>query len=328
MKFHGNPLFRLSLLAIVVLSIYSTSNGNPPALVNDSASASLLAKGEQRVSIPFEITERGHILLSVRVNGSEPMWFGFDSGTEQTLVSQRQAAALKLKLQGEMQAAGTGEETVDFALAKNVSFTLSGVNFVLREIGVLPLEFSSSDSSHVISGLIGYDFVRRFVVEIDYAAHVMNLYSPRSYRYRGRGESVPIRMMDNNPHVSVKIVLPGLAPVKGMFVIDSGSGTDVEFYSPFVKAHRLLDSAQEMTEASTEGIGGISRIRIGRAINLQIGSLVIQNPVVHFSMAMKGDNASTIGAGVIGGKLLRQFKKVIFDQTRRRLILEPDEQSR
>ena len=324
MSFHRNPLFRLFALATVVLSLHQPSYGNPPTAFCADALAFGSAVEQTALRIPFEITKGGHIMLSVRINGSEPVWFGFDSGAEQTLISQRQAAALKLKLQGDMQATGTGEGTVDFALAKNVSFNLSGVQFVLREVGVLPLEFSSNDSAHPLAGLIGYDLAKRFVIEIDYAAHVINLYNPRGYRYLGRGEAIPIRMMDNNPHVPVKIVLPGLAPVKGMFVIDSGAGTDLEFYSPFVKAHRLLDSTQETTEAATEGIGGISKIRIGRATNLQLGSLVIQNPVVHFSLAAKGDNAGIIGAGVIGGKLLSKFKKVIFDRARRRLILEPN----
>lgn len=323
MSFHRNPLLRLFLLAAAVLFLSVASNGKPPTAFDMNALASGSVVEQRALRIPFEITEGGHIMLSVRVNGAEPVWFGFDSGAEQTLISKKQATALKLKLQGETQAAGTGEETVDFALAKNVSFNLSGVQFVMREVGVLPLEFSSNDSVHPLSGLIGYDLARRFVIEIDYAAQVMNLYSPRSYRYRGRGEIIPIRMMDNNPHVSVKIVLPGLAPVRGMFAIDSGTATDVLFYSPFVKAHRLLDSTQQTTEAAVEGIGGASKIRIGKATNLQLGSLVIQNPVVHFSLAAKGDDAGTIGAGVIGGKLLRQFKKVIFDQSRSRLILEP-----
>jgi hypothetical protein len=155
----------------------------------------------------------------------------------------------------------------------------------------------------------------------------MNLYNPRGYRYRGRGEIIPVRMMDNNPNVAVKVALPGLAPLVGMFVIDSGADTDLSFYSPFVNKHKLLKSTQETKEAFTLGIGGTSKIRIGHATNVQIGRAVINNPVVEFSQAKSGDDTSTIGAGVIGGKLLRQFKTVIFDQYRHRLILEPNAQA-
>jgi hypothetical protein len=319
MKLRLGFLFRLLTLAAGLLLLCHPLFGNPRAVGADSA------RGQRAFKIPFEISEGGgHIFLSVRVNGSEPVWFGFDSGAEQTLMSRRQAAALKLKLVGGMQVVGGGEGAEDFALARNVSFSLSpDVNFVLKEIGVLPLEFSSPLAGQTIAGLLGYDFIRRFVVEIDYPARVMNLYHPRGYRYRGRGESVVIKMMDNNPFIPVRVTLPGLPPVEAMFVIDSGSDGELFFYSPFVKKHKLLSSKQETTEASALGIGGASKIRIGHATNIKIGRTLINNPVIHFSQAVQGDSASTIGAGFIGGKLLRNFKKVIFDQTRQRLILEP-----
>lgn len=315
-------LSHLLALALSVLFLASSLIGNVQARVVKSLAVSPFAEAQRPSRIPFELTSGGHVLVRVRVNNSEPLWFGVDSGNEQTLINRRQAAALKLKLQDETQAAGSGENLVDFALVKNVSFNLSGVKFVLGEIGVLPLELSSASGPPIV-GLLGYDFIRRFVVEIDYEAQVMTLYRPKGYRYHGRGEIIPVRMMDNNPHVRVRVVLPGLAPITEMFAIDSGGGgTDLEFYSPFVRKRKLLDSTQQMTEAAVEGIGGESGVRIGKATNLRIGRLVIQNPVVFFSTASQGANAVDIGAGVIGASLLRRFKKVIYDQTRHRMILE------
>ena len=287
-----------------------------------------LARGQRALNIPFEITDGGHIFLRVRVNNSEPLWFGLDSGAEQTLISTRQAQALKLKLYGEAQATGGGEKTVDFSSAKNVSFDVSGLNFKLKEVGVLPLDFASPVAGTALAGILGYDFISRFVVEIDYPNKIINLYHPRSYRYRGRGDIVPIKMLDNNPYIAAKVRLPGLAPVSGMFLIDSGANTDIFFNSPFVEKHKLLTSSQETTEAQTEAIGGTNKIRIGYATGIQIGKAVILKPVAHFSLATQGTDASDIGAGFIGGKLLRQFKVVIIDQARHRLILEPSAQTR
>ncbi len=282
-----------------------------------------LVKGQTGFAIPFQISNKGHIFLRVRVNSSEPLWFGLDSGAEQTLISQQQAKSLKLKFGGGMKATGSGDGTVDFGLTRNVSFDLSNVAFTLREVGVIPLEIPGPVPDEAVAGLLGYDFFRRFVVEINYTNHVIRLYSPQSYRYRGHGAIVPVTMMDNNPHVPGTVVLPGLKPVSGMFLIDSGAGADIAFYSPFVNRYKLLDSTQETTEASTEGIGGRNKIRIGHATSVKIGRTVISNLPVHFSQAKQGDDAGTIGAGFIGGRLLRQFNKVIFDHWRHRIILEP-----
>ncbi|MGA9997666.1 MAG: retropepsin-like aspartic protease [Pyrinomonadaceae bacterium] len=323
MKAHKDSVFKLLALSVIMMFVCAPSFGN--GLKGRDAQQSRVSKGARALKIPFEISDGGHIFLSVRVNGSEPVWFGLDSGAEQTMIGQSAAAALRLKVRGGMQAAGGGEELVDFGIARNVSFGLQDFKFVLSEVGVLPLEFSSSIPGQKIAGLLGYDFISRFVVEIDYASHVINLHSPRGYIYRGRGDSVPVKMIDGNPHILARVALPGLAPVAGMFVLDSGANTDIFFYSPFVKTHKLLESTQQTTEAATEGIGGESKIRIGGATNVQIGRTWIANPVVHFSLAEKGDSASTIGAGFIGGKLLSRFKTVIFDQSRRRIIFEPKE---
>lgn len=323
MKHRGKFFFRLLALTVSALSLVSPLSGNARAQVVKSPPSSRSAKDQLPSSkIPFELTDGGHVLVRASVNGSEPLWFGVDSGNEQTLINQRQATALHLKFQSAGQAAGSGESEVDFALAKNVSFNLSGVKFVLGEIGVLPLELSSASGPKIV-GLLGYDFISRFVVEVDYEARVMTLHRPRGYRYHGRGEIIPVRMMDNNPHVRARVTLPGLAPITAMFAIDSGGGgTDLEFYSPFVRKRKLLDSTQQTTEVAVEGIGGTSGVRIGKATSLSIGRLVIQNPVVYFSTATQGANAGDIGAGVIGANLLRRFKKVIYDQTRHRMILE------
>ncbi len=279
-------------------------------------------KSNRVIKIPFELSGGGHIFLRVRVNDSGPLWFGLDSGAESTLIRKEQAAALKLTLEGETQAAGGGEGTVEFSTARKVTFELPGLTLILPEVGVVPLQFPAPVAGESVGGILGYDFISRFVMEIDYAAQVINLHEPAKYNYRGRGEIIPVKMLDNNPYVQMRVKLPGMAPFKAMFVFDGGADTDVFFFSPFVKKRKLLSSRQEITEADASGIGGVSKIRIGHATKIQLGRAVIANPVVHFSQAIRGDDASNIGAGFIGGKLLRRFKTVIFDQQRHRIILE------
>ena len=281
------------------------------------------SKGILAANIPFETGKDGHIFLRVRVNNSQPLLFGLDSGFEQTAVSAKQAKALNLVLYGDAQVAGGGENTEEFSFSKNVSFDLSGVKFKLKEIGVLSLDFPSPVPGESIAGILGYDVISRFVVEIDFTNKVLSFYDPRAYRYRGRGDILPVKMIDNNPAIQATVSLPGLRPVSGMFVIDTGAGNDIFFNSPFVRKYKLLDSKQEMTDAASLGIGGASKIRIGRATGVRLGKTVITDTRVNFSQATKGDSATTLTAGYIGNGIFRRFKLMIFDQTRRRLILEP-----
>lgn len=313
---------RLNLLALSVANLLTIPLVNLHAASFKGASDKRFANGSSATAIPLVFSAKGHMFLRVRVNNSAPLLFGLDSGFEQTAITSKQAKTLNLKTYGDTKATGVGEDEADISFARNVRFHLSGVNFRLAEIGVLALDFPSPIPDEPIAGILGYDFFRQFVVSINYADKSFDVYSPRSFRYRGRGDILPVRMIDNYPSIPATVTLPGLTPLRTLLVIDTGAASGLFFNSPFVKRHKLLESKQETTEASMLGIGGTSRIRIGRAESIRLGRTVIPNPVVHFSLASKGDGADALTAGQISNEILRHFKTVIFDAARRRLILE------
>lgn len=49
-------------------------------------------------------------------------------------------------------------------------------------------------------GILGYDFIKQFVIEIDYLNQFMNLYDPRAYalRRKGRGNSASVWRRKNS----------------------------------------------------------------------------------------------------------------------------------
>ncbi|HEX5705129.1 MAG TPA: aspartyl protease family protein [Pyrinomonadaceae bacterium] len=309
-----------ALLTLCVAASFSFGNSNGAAVAK--ARDRRFVNGSSAETIPLVFSDKGHMFLRVRVNNSAPLLFGLDSGFEQTAITSKQAKKLNLKTYGDTKVTGVGEGEDDISFARNVRFDLPGVNFRLAEIGVLALDFPSPIPDEPIAGMLGYDFFEQFVVSINYAGSSFDVHSPRTYRYRGRGEILPLRLIDNYPSIPATVTLPGLRPLQTLLGIDSGAATGIFFNSPFVKRHKLLESKQETKEAGMLGIGGTSKIRIGRAKSIRLGRTVIPNPEVHFSLATKGDGADAHAAGQISNEVLRHFKIVIFDASRRRLILE------
>jgi Aspartyl protease len=318
-----HPRLLFNLLTLCSVLFVAVPFVNPQRAASARVRDRRFANGLSAVGIPLVFSGKGHMFVRVRVNNSAPLLFGLDSGFEQTAISLNQAQALNLKTYGDTKARGVGEGEADISFARNVRFDLPGLNFRLSEIGVLELNFPSPIPGEAIAGIIGYDFISQFVTRINYVDNFIDLYSPRTYQYSGRGDILPIKMIDNYPTIPATISLPGLPPFKAQMEIDTGAETGVFFNSPFVKRHKLLDSKQETKEAGMLGIGGTSRIRIGRADRIRLGRTVIPNPVVHFSLATKGEAADAIVAGQISNEILRYFKVAIFDAARHRLILEP-----
>jgi hypothetical protein len=334
MRSCGASISRLILLGILLLIplMLVCANRKQPqsntALQNRPQSAPLtrFTSGTSALRIPFGLLSNV-IFLQVRVNGSEPLWFVLDTGASATILDAARAKALGIKVSGGGDVEGAGENSTAAGMAKNVSFGLPGVDFHAREVGVLPLSNLNRYVGRVVEGVLGHDFFSHFVVEIDYAARIINVYDPKGFQYSGPGDSIPLELKDNGPSVHARLNLPGRAPIEGSFRIDTGGSHALILNTPFVKTQKVLESISKTIAAPAAGVGGETSVRLGRVQNLQLGRFALEEPVTTFAQSPKGALANPDLTGNIGGGILRRFK-VIFDYRNHRMILEPNDRLR
>ena len=72
--------------------------------------------------------------MQLRVNGSTPLWFGLDTGASGTVLDASHAKMLGIKVSGDGDVEGTGENSAAAGMAKDVSFSLKGLDFQAREL--------------------------------------------------------------------------------------------------------------------------------------------------------------------------------------------------
>jgi len=280
----------------------------------------------QITSIPADVLLGGGILLQARVNNSASLWFALDSGSGAGfIIDSRRAKALRLELQGSGVSTGAGEHSVDFNFAGNVSINLSGTEFPSQRVAVIALDALEPFSGRTLDGIIGYGLFSSYIVEIDYAAHRVNLYDLQSYRYSGSGTRLPLTIEKDHFYIPVKVAMPNHTSVEAKLMVDSGAPTaTVVLNRPFVEKHKLLaDTGRIILDRSLPGLGGETKQLLSRARELQLDDLIIQNPTIMLSQDAAGSLASSSFDGIIGGELLRRFK-VVFDTAHHQLILEPN----
>jgi hypothetical protein len=278
--------------------------------------------GQSATGIPFELQTTNHIFVQVRVNGGEPSWFILDTGAEATVLDVDRAQALKLPLEGHIEGRGAGEGSVDVSLVKGVTIGLPGVEVANQSIVAVQLGALEPLFGRRIDGVLGYDFISRFVLQIDYAGGKLSLYDPRDYKYVGQGEVIPISVEGRLPHISARVVLPDKTALEGKFVVDCGAGSLVDLNSPFVEAHKIRNLVASHSTAGG-GIGGTTKMAIARLAAVQVGKYEIADPVVGLSEDTGGALSRSDLDGIIGGELLRRFT-VVFDYPHERLILDPN----
>ncbi len=276
------------------------------------------------VTIPFELANR-HIMLKVRVNTSRPLSFVLDTGDQFAIIDLERAKELKLQMQGQVGMGGAGAATHMGSFVTGSSFTLDGFEgFSQRVELALPIARIAPRFGQDFDGIIGHNFIKEFVVEVDYPARVLRLHNKQGFAYTGSGESIPIQLRHGHPIIEAEVTPVGHSAFKGKFVIDLGSGAGLALYSPFVSEKRLLNPELKTIRAlGGGGVGGETTGRLGRVTELKLGTFKVAQPITLFSEDKAGAFASKELLGNIGAQIMNRFK-IFLDYDNNRIILEPN----
>ncbi|HEX7777820.1 MAG TPA: aspartyl protease family protein [Vicinamibacterales bacterium] len=311
-------LMSTSIRPIAALVIVAVLGAQPGARLQERSGAPGV------VAIPFELAGR-HIIVKVTVGSSRPLSFVFDTGAHAAIIRLEVAKELGLRLEGEARTGGAGPGTQIGSQVRGARWSLVGLSGVAQPLTLaLPLPEPSPAAGRPLDGIIGGEFIREFVVELDYQAKGFRLHKPESFRYTGSGESIPIDFVNvSHPTVAATVTPVGGQALERRFMLDVGSGLALALHSPFVDEQNLLGPDSKTIRAiGGAGAGGRVTGRLGRVESLQIGSFTIGRPITMFAQDKAGAFANAALAGNIGAQIAMRFR-LYLDYGRRRIILEP-----
>ncbi len=273
-----------------------------------------------------EILLGGGILVRARVNGSEPLWFAVDSaGGSGFIVDTRTARALRLEPFEHGSSTGAGKETVAISFARGARIELPGLALDPPRVALISLRPLEPFSGRVLNGILGFGLFADHIVEVDYAARRLNLYSPAGWSPSPKSVAVPLEVSNDHIYVEANLVMPGHGALTGRFMVDTGApAATLVLNTPFVLRHGLRAAAgTEYVDRSLPGLGGETSQILSRASEVVLGGLRIPEVTLTLSQDEAGTLASSRFDGIVGGELLRRFTAV-FDVPGRRLLLEPN----
>lgn len=273
-----------------------------------------IAGGATSTTIPFTLINN-HIYGNVTINGNGPYMLLFDTGGI-NMVTPTIAGELGLESEGAVMAGGAGDEKVDVAFTRVERLDIGAASIRDQVFAVVPLDSYSDIEGAPFRGLVGFEVFRRFVVRIDYAAGEITLIEPDAFDPQGAGTPVPFVFDHHVPQVA-----GALDGVPGEFQIDTGARDELTLTSPFVAKHGLRAKYSKGIEGIVGwGVGGPSRGFTTRAGRLELGSVIIESPIVTLSTQEKGSFATLEMAGNVGSGTLKHFI-VTFDYTKQIMYL-------
>ncbi len=275
------------------------------------------------VEIPFE-TYGNHLYLHGKLNNTVTHDLLLDSGAADIFISQSKAQAFNLKSVGKSAIPGGATGQVLTNRVKGVTLQLGALTLKDEESVVIPTAETTKLGQYfgrTVTGIVGYELFQQHVVEVDYQHQVLRLHRPQTYRYQGKAKPISLEVQGERPYVEMTVSPYGSSALKGLFLIDLGSGGALSLATGCGLDRRLIAAAPQILVRKLSTIHGAENIRLGRIRQVQIAQQSLDQPIAVFTAdrTVECDQAT----GKLGNQILRQFK-VIFDYPHRQLILEPN----
>ncbi|HMH66321.1 MAG TPA: aspartyl protease family protein [Pinirhizobacter sp.] len=273
-----------------------------------------LSHGATQTTVPF-LLANNHVYVKASFNGSKPLNVIVDTGGHDILVPDS-ATALGIKVQGAQPSTGSGSDVALSGLARVQSIRVGDATLKDQPISVL--KFSNAAEGLDEQGMIGYEFIARFITRFDYARHELTFIDKKHFDPSDAGTPVPFRFYHQFPEV-----LGSYAGIPGRFGIDTGARNVLSLTSPFAERNHIRDLEKNGAEAITGwGVGGASRGYVFRGKDLKLGDVTVKSPLTEFNLDKGGVGSIEAFPNNVGSGLLKRFV-VTFDYDHQVMYLKP-----
>lgn len=191
---------------------------------------------------------------------------------------------------------------------KNGTLHFPGLDVDKLDFHINDYEILTSVYGMRIDGIIGYSFLRRYIVALDYDKQVMSVYLPGTYKYPKNGSflkpsfaSIPItkhQVQDENSYLL-------------NLYFDTGAGLCVLLTERLMKDSTFLSKNKKSVNTQVEGLIGKINMRLTTMKKMRIGKYKFSKVPIH----VYDDSLNVLGypsvAGLLGSDLLRRFNLVI-----------------
>lgn len=212
-----------------------------------------------------------------------------------------------------------GVRNVRFAY--NNTLRLPGLRVDSLNFHINDYEILSSVYGEHIDGIIGYSFLLRYIVKINYDSSKISIYSRGTMKYPKGGfllkpllVSIPIqagRIRDEQE------------PVVGRFYFDIGAGLCLLLSSDFASDSLKFNPKKKMLQTQAEGLGGKAQMKITTIKEFKLGPYRFKRvPAYIFDDDFNVTSYPYLG-GLIGNDLLRRFN-IVINYEKRDIHLTPN----
>ncbi|HJT18633.1 MAG TPA: aspartyl protease family protein [Thermoanaerobaculia bacterium] len=277
-------------------------------------------------TLPFNF-DNNHIMILTTVNGVGPIWFLVDTGANYTVINTARVSEFHMTPYGALSTIGGGTSSTSGSYVEHVTYRFGDVELRDQHAAVIQLIGLEKLYGMPLGGILGFDFLSRFVVDIDYVHKTLTLH-PRGFDTSRMHvtTSVPLTMQGEQPYFSGSIAVRG-ETIPAWFILDVGAADTITFTTPYIAAHDLLqragDPKQTVHKYAAPDVEAFNPINIRGLIDgVTMGSITLPHVFVNLSAAKSGAYTSPAFDGNIGETILSRFAHAVLDYGRSVMLLD------
>lgn len=269
----------------------------------------VLPEAKLLTKFPFTQLSGGIVIVKARLDHyKDSLNFVFDTGSggismDSTTVSEMRLPTVK------------SEKTIrGIAGIKNVDFTMNHT-LVLGTLETPRLDFHINDYELLtsvygvrIDGIIGYSFLRRYIVRLDYDAMFIEVYAPGSFKYPRGGYLL-------KPNFSTLPLQPAVIEdertIVSRFIFDTGAGLSFLLSKDFVDDSLVFRKKRKFYPTQAEGLGGKRQMMVSVVKEIKLGPYKFKRVPVHVFEDDYNVTSYPLLGGLIGNDILRRFNVIL-----------------
>jgi len=211
-----------------------------------------------------------------------------------------------------------GIRTVRFVYNQKLhlpNLDVDSLNFHVNDYEILTAAYGEQ-----IDGIIGFSFLSRYIVKIDYDSSKIHVYSKGSMKYP-RGGFLLRPILSTLPIQVARI--HDEREINSRFYFDTGAGLCLLLSSDFVDDSSLLSKKKKPVLTQGEGLGGKMEMKLTTVRDFKLGPYRFKKVPTYIFDDNYNVTAYPYLGGLIGNDILRRFN-IIINYDRRDIYLQPN----
>lgn len=299
------------------------------AQIDDNLDLEILSK-DGNIVIPFAL-ENNFVVVNVYLNNTLPLRFIVDTGAEHSIILDKGLTDyLGVNYQRKFDISGADMDSVLTAyLATDVNFRIAN-SLIAKKRTILVLQENYFHLERVtgtnIHGIIGGDFLGRFITEIDYRNQTLTLHDPGGFKLKRRFQRIESDFNRNRAFLHLPISVDGFTTNKRRLLLDTGASLFVLLYTAENDSTDLPQRVIPTRIAS--GLGGDLLGNVGRSKSVTVGDQPFGDVITYFQnlplsrIELAKRNGYQERDGLVGNSLLKRFKLIV-DYVNKAVYLKP-----